>query len=1183
MPEGVATNFISFNMEPIRVRKRFHRRLKSTSSPLHSQQQILFLDTGTSDAEVEAAWKWLQTKFPAAHRIFPEQLPANGRHYVLWWHETALSDQWAMMSWKAVRNFLKSGGRLFLSLAAVQAVVPLGLEKEGPDIAEAGNYDPQRKPENEWIAPQGFELHGLMGFLAHLPASKGSLHPPLRPRASNLGQSYLWNAKAGAAYWRFGYGANKWPRGKVWGVHRYFIGFDPAQKFAWEYGAPRALCVGAYLYFADEQNLFRPQLEAFAEACLLHLLEKRKRDKNEEKYWPGVWEPVAAEIKKNNRLIEFPQWENWTPTKWLEVSPHLNVNRERNNFFDLSGERVLLMGNERGPISEIWSHPLRLGRNISLRIKSSANATLWENGADTAVLIRPHQIERRRQAERVAITEKIWVGNEAPLACMDWEFEGNEELNFELTFEVDFRLLWPYPEGALSKLEYQTVDRRGRLSYTQVHFSDYRRFFRAHFAVAFERELRARSRWQHETWFEAPPIITEVEDISANGVSRARVKFFWQLDVKGKSAARFVALGGEAHDARLQECLQNFPEHLPKFYQQQAGRKYHVLEKFTEIDTPDPHFNTAARWAKIKNDAFVCEVPSLGRSLLAGFANTGEGWSTGRPGYAWFFGRDACWTAFAMLHYGDFESVKDVLRFLGRHQDINGKILHELTTSGAAHYDAADATPLYVILMGRYLNHSGDLNFVKREWPHLEKAMAYLATTDRDGDGLIENTGVGHGWIEGGKLFGVQVEHYLAGCWAEALHTAARLAVLLDKTRLAEQWLLQHQKVRNLLEQDFWNEAAGYFYHGKNADGSFNDNVTALAAVPLLFGYGKPEDGVQALRRLATKPFNADWGVRLVGDDHPFYHPQGYHYGSVWPLFTGWVALAEFRYGRWLQGLMHLQNARGEENRTALGCIEEVLHGETYQSAGVCAHQAWSESMLLQPVYEGLLGIRPHALERRIEIAPYIPLHWPFLTAGPIGLEEQQLFMHMQREENLLTFQFRARPFPGKNKPDNWQPLRVDFKPTFPSTVQLEEIRRQNHLIEVKPEERTDLIRWPVTLEVGGEPVTVAFRLARYFTVVPPVAEATHGQRSSGWVIVDQHLRGKIITLDLEGEPAAEAQLEFVLWGYHIKNVIGGRLTTSDGERGAIVFEFPARRKAVDANASGSRQYSRHSIEIILR
>jgi glycogen debranching enzyme len=1163
------------------VRPKFRRRLKypSAISPHH---QILFLDTGANDPEVEAAWQWLKTKFPAGHRIFPEQIPANGHNYVLWWHETVISGQWPVISWKLVQRFLKSGGRLFLSLAAVQAVVPLGLEKTGPDIVETGFYDPQNKPQHEWVAPQGFELAGLMGFLAHLPTGAPNLLSPFG------GGIYLWNVKAGAPYWRFGYGANKWPHGKVWGVHRYYLGFDPAQKFAWEYDAPSVLCAGAYLYFSDSQNIFRPQLEAFTAACLAHLAEKRKADQAATKLF---WEPPVAEVKKSNRLIEFPKWENWPPIKWLEVSPYLNVSRERNHFFDLSGERILLMGNERGPITEIWSHPLRLCRNLSLHIKNSANEILWGTGAETEVLIRPHQIERRRQTGRVAITERIWTGHDAPLAGLDWEFEGHEELFCELSFEVDFRLLWPYPEGVLGKLEYQSFDRRGRLSCSQAHFSDYRRLFRAHFALAFERDLKARARWQNETWFDAPPIAVEIEDISENS-SGARVTFHWHLEVKGKNAARFVALGGEAQDSVLQELLANFPEQLPKLYAQQAGRKYHVLEKFAEVDMPDPLFNEAARWAKLKTDSFVCHVPSLGRALLAGFANTGDGsrasptadWNSGRPGYAWFFGREACWTAFAMLHYGDFESVKEVLRFLGRHQDVDGKIFHELTTSGAAHYDAADSTPLYIVLMGRYLNHSGDLAFIKREWPHIEKAMAFLAATDSaKRNGLIENTSVGHGWIESGKLSGVHVEHYLAGCWAEALHTASQLAVILNKKEFAENWIIQHQKVRNSLEQDFWNENAGYFYHGKNIDGSFNANVTALAAVPLLFGYGKPEDGVQALRRLSTKPFNADWGVRLVADDHPFYNPQDSHGGSVWPLFTGWTALAEFRYGRWLQGLAHLQNSARNHQHGALGCMEEALHGEIFQPAGACPHRAVSESMILQPIYEGLLGIKPNALEHRLDLAPYIQLHWPFFTAGPVSIDDQQVFMHMQRDGNLLIFQFRARPFHGRGKRENWQPLHVDFKPIFPSTTQIEEIRRDQQVIEVKPEERADLIRWPISFELGEDLVTVALRLVKFFTAVPPFVEIKSGERSRGWMILDQHIKGKMITVEAEGEAGSLADLKFVVWGYQVKEVNGGKLVETDGEHGIIKFEFPTLAKSGFDEKPNVHRCVRQRIEITLR
>lgn len=64
------------------------------------------------------------------------------------------------------------------------------------------------------------------------------------------------------------------------------------------------------------------------------------------------------------------------------------------------------------------------------------------------------------------------------------------------------------------------------------------------------------------------------------------------------------------------------------------------------------------------------------------------------------------------------------------------------------------------------------------------------------------------------------------------------------------------------------------------------------------------------LERWASAEFSTDWGTRDVSDQTPFYDPISYHQGSVWPLFTGWVPLAEYRACRPLAGYQHLmQNA----------------------------------------------------------------------------------------------------------------------------------------------------------------------------------------------------------------------------------------------------------------------------------
>ena len=167
--------------------------------------------------------------------------------------------------------------------------------------------------------------------------------------------------------------------------------------------------------------------------------------------------------------------------------------------------------------------------------------------------------------------------------------------------------------------------------------------------------------------------------------------------------------------------------------------------------SPDEALNTAFEWAKVRLDSFFVDTPGVGRSLAAGYAAARPGWGDGRPGYALYFGRDACWSALALLAAGDFAGARLVLRFLGDTQDVSGKVIHEYTTSGLAHYDAADSTPLYLLLAGRYAAWSGDLAFLEGQWRRLEQAYRFCLETDADGDGLIENTRVGHGWIEIGR------------------------------------------------------------------------------------------------------------------------------------------------------------------------------------------------------------------------------------------------------------------------------------------------------------------------------------------------------------------------------------------------------------------------------------------------
>ncbi len=358
----------------------------------------------------------------------------------------------------------------------------------------------------------------------------------------------------------------------------------------------------------------------------------------------------------------------------------------------------------------------------------------------------------------------------------------------------------------------------------------------------------------------------------------------------------------------------------------------------------------------------------MGTALAAGYATTARGWDgaqpvSGRPGYAWYFGRDGQWSAMAMLDYGDLEQVRKVLEMYMRYQDISGEIFHELTTTGVAHYSSADATPLFVVLAGRYLRQSGDIDFIGSHREAIRRAMDFCYHTDFNHDGLIENMSVGHGWVEGGSLYGSRTTLYLASVWAEALKEAAAIFKILGEETPARVYAAGYEKVTRMINDNFWNDSTRFFNHGLYPDGTYNPQPTIMPAIPLLFGQTiLPAKTNPVLEQFAGDAFSSDWGTRIIPEDAVNFNPGSYHGGSVWPLYTGWTALAEYRNGFPVQGYIHMAENMRIGDFWAKGAVEEVMHGERYRPYGVCWHQCWSEIMVHMPALEGMLGWQPDAL-----------------------------------------------------------------------------------------------------------------------------------------------------------------------------------------------------------------------------
>ncbi len=168
-----------------------------------------------------------------------------------------------------------------------------------------------------------------------------------------------------------------------------------------------------------------------------------------------------------------------------------------------------------------------------------------------------------------------------------------------------------------------------------------------------------------------------------------------------------------------------------------------------------------------------------------------------------------------------------------------------------------------------------------------------------------------------------------------------------------------------MIEQEYYLPQDKFYAFSRNDDGSTDNTATIFPAVAWwdgTFGLNRAEP---MLQRWASSEFSTDWGTRLLSERTSFYDPISYHQGSVWPLFTGWASVAEYRAGHPLSGYAHLMQNADLTWAQDLGSVTELLSGQFYQVLGrSTAHQLWSSAMVISPTLRGLFGLEWNAAER---------------------------------------------------------------------------------------------------------------------------------------------------------------------------------------------------------------------------
>jgi len=820
-------------------------------------------------------------------------------------------------------------------------------------------------------------------------------------------------------------------------------------------------------------------------------------------------------------------------------------------FIASIGGRAAALGYEHRPF-ELWAWPLKIADDVDVAFSLEGYPVPFE-GRDllTSVSVRPESTTLVYAHAAFTVRQILFIPPGESAIVMLFDVKSVLPLQLVVHFRPRLRLMWPgtsmtpYVSWDAAAQAYDIGEESGKLA--------------AVIAAPGARDLGVLP-YQEEPRdvpvsfaFDAAGAAGAAGAAAASGAagydaSRQVPAVVVAASVEGRQAARAVA-------GRVLE-------HVSSLHAAAVDHYRDLLDSTMEIATPDERLDRAFTWAKVGIDKGLATNPTLGTGLLAGFRTSGD---SERPGFAWFFGRDALWTTLATTAYGGFETTRTALQFLAKQQRADGKIPHEVSQSAAFvpwftgypyAWASADATPLFVIAHAAYWQATGDRAFLDASWPGIIKAYEFSRATDRDGNGLIENTNVGHGWVEGGALYPAHEEIYLQGLWIEAQRGLAALAGVRGDSALAAQTQAGAERTRAVVESTFWLEQGHYAFATRTptdkpsvaepgpyrarrqaaldalAPARLIDEDTVLPAVPLWWRLLDPSRAQSQIDRLGSGALATDWGTRLLSRKSALYDPLSYHYGSVWPLFTGWTSMAAYRNGRPHVGYDALMANALLTETGALGSITELISGELNAPFGRSSHhQIWSQAMVATPLIQGLLGIEVARGGSSLTVAPQLPADWPSAHVRRIAAGGAFYDLDVERtaERYAISVDREARPAPvpvqavsgasATNTNSNAHTLSLVFAPALPLDAKIRRVTLGGRPHAFTIEREGDIQRVRVAIEPPAPPMPIRLEIMHDAgtDVSVPIVAPSPGAASEGLRVLRVRAEANALQLLVEG------------------------------------------------------------------
>lgn len=669
--------------------------------------------------------------------------------------------------------------------------------------------------------------------------------------------------------------------------------------------------------------------------------------------------------------------QNWqsTPAFPLASSPiALTRPAQPHMPFTVAGDIGALFGQADGTF-EAWVFPVKIASHFRITAEL-ADYPIPIDLQDYAASIDVNPERTTITYSHAAFTVKQHMfssrGPGAAGPVVFFEIASIRPLTLTIRFTPDMLRMWPAPNFGLPNAEW--VDAPGGSGYYILH-TDNNSFSGAIGIPGAKPGILAPYQERPKTW---------------------PVELKLRFDPKTQSHQFFpllMATGASSDELRARMIGLN--KNWAAQYQQTADYYGHFFDQRLTVETPDPHLNLALRWAEIAIDQAQVRLGNE-TGLVAGYYSSAD---SARPGFGWFFGRDTLFTLYAINSYGDPALTRRALEFLLRRQRADGKIMHEYSQTAPLvdwaalpyFYASADSTPLLVMAIWDYVHSSGDADFLRAHWAEVKKAWDFTRAHDSDGDGIYENT-EGTGWVESWPSGMPHQEIYLASLDRQSCTAMSKLAAIMNDADLSAKARTQAGTIGTKVAAEYFDAPRRFYAFSRNANGTLDRTATAFPSVAWWDGSYELPNSEKMFDRWASPEFSTDWGVRDVSHNEAIFDPLSYHQGSVWPLYTGWMAMAEYRAGHPAAGYAHLMQNADMTFTQDIGAVTELLSGEFFQPFGrSSSHQLWSSAMVLTPALRGLFGLESDALHHVLRVHPQLPASWETATLRnvPVGGTER--------------------------------------------------------------------------------------------------------------------------------------------------------------------------------------------------